>query len=60
MKEIVEENSQKPERETPPKTPRWVKIFGVIGLLLVLLFVILHLTGHSPFMHMHHMNGMKM
>lgn len=60
MKEIDEENSQKPDHETPPGMPSWVKVFGVIGLVLVLLFVILHLTGHSPFMHMHHMNGMNM
>jgi len=38
-------------------TPRWVKVFGIIGIGLVLLFVILHLTGggfgrHTP--HMQH------
>ncbi len=26
-------------------TPRWVKVFGIIIIVLVLLFVILHLTG---------------
>jgi hypothetical protein len=26
-------------------TPRWVYVFGVIAIVLVLLFVILHLTG---------------
>ena len=35
------------------QTPRWVKVFGIIALVLVLLFVILHLTGrgfgnHTP------------
>lgn len=34
-------------------TPRWVYVFGIIGIVLVLLFVILHLTGgglgvHTP------------
>jgi len=34
-------------------TPRWVKVFGIIVIVLVLLFVILHLTGgglggHTP------------
>jgi hypothetical protein len=29
-------------------TPRWVKVFGIIALVAVLLFVILHLTGHGP------------
>jgi hypothetical protein len=35
-------------------TPRWVKVFGITALVLVLLFVILHLTGrgfggHTPY-----------
>lgn len=34
-------------------TPRWVKVFGIIALVVVLLFVILHFTGgglglHTP------------
>lgn len=29
-------------------TPLWVKVFGVVTLALVLLFVALHLTGNSP------------
>lgn len=28
-------------------TPRWVKVFGAIGLVLLVAFVILHLTGHG-------------
>jgi hypothetical protein len=33
-------------------TPRWVKIFGVIALVLVVLFVVLLLTGgHGPSRH---------
>lgn len=32
----------------PYRTPRWVKIFGIIAIVLVLLFVTLHLTGLSP------------
>jgi ABC-type transporter Mla subunit MlaD len=36
-------------------TPRWVKVFGTIAVVLVLLFVVLHLTGrglggHTPTM----------
>jgi hypothetical protein len=37
-------------------TPRWVKMFGVIGLVLVLLFVLLHLTGHGFGDHLHMSN----
>ena len=29
------------------KTPRWVYVFGIIALVLVLAFVILHLTGRG-------------
>jgi hypothetical protein len=29
-----------------PGTPRWVKVVGIIAVVLVLLFVILHLTGN--------------
>lgn len=34
-------------------TPRWVFVFGIIAIVLVLLFAILHLTGggivgHTP------------
>ena len=38
-----------------PGTPRWVKVFGIIGLVAVLLFVILLFTrgpgGHGPARH---------
>jgi hypothetical protein len=31
---------------TPP-TPRWVKAFGAIVVVVVVLFIVLHLTGMS-------------
>ena len=36
-----------PDRGSTPRTPRWVKMFGIFALGLVLLFVILHLTGRG-------------
>jgi hypothetical protein len=27
--------------------PRWVKVFGIVALVLVLLFAVLHLSGNS-------------
>jgi hypothetical protein len=30
------------------RTPRWVKVFGIIAAVLVALFIVLHLTGNSP------------
>lgn len=39
----------------PYSTPRWVKVFGIIALILVLLFVIMIFTGvggpHGPGRH---------
>jgi hypothetical protein len=40
---------------SPPSTPRWVKVSGIIGIVLILLFVILHLAGLGLGGHMHHM-----
>jgi len=34
--------------------PRWVKVFGIIGIVLVLLIIVMLLTGHGPARHMHH------
>jgi len=40
---------------SPPSTPRWVKVFGIIALVVILLFVILMFTGiggsHGPGRH---------
>lgn len=33
-------------------TPRWVKVFGIIGVVVILLFVILIFGGHGPGRHM--------
>ena len=40
-------------RGSRPPTPRWVKVFGVIAAVVILLFVILLLTGngHGPGRH---------
>ena len=31
--------------ESPPGAPRWVKVFGIIALVLVVSFLARHLTG---------------
>ncbi len=36
------------DRESPPSTPRWVKIFGIIAIVLILALAGLHLTGNAP------------
>jgi ABC-type Fe3+ transport system permease subunit len=47
----------KPDREPATNTPRWVKVFGAITIIALLLFVILHLTGHGFGGHMPHQGG---
>lgn len=37
----------------PPPAPRWVKVFGIIAIVLVALFIILHLTGRGFGGHTH-------
>jgi hypothetical protein len=40
------------DHESATSTPRWVKVFGVIAVVVVVLFVILLLTGgHGPSRH---------
>jgi hypothetical protein len=43
----------RPDRNSPPSTPRWVKVSVIIFIVLVLLFVIMHLTGNGFGDHMH-------
>ena len=42
-------------RDTAPATgaPRWVKVSGIIGILVVLMIVVMLLTGHGPQRHLH-------
>ena len=42
-----------PPRESTTGTPRWVKVFGIIALVVVLLFVVLLVIGgsHNPGRH---------
>ena len=50
-------NSETPEHRTSgtdsnrPGVPRWVKIFAVIGAVIVVLVVGLLLSGHGPSQH---------
>ncbi len=40
--------------QSPPATPRWVKVFAVIAVVVVLLFLVLLVTGadHGPGRHL--------
>ena len=37
----------------PPGMPLWVKVFGLVALALVVVFLVVHLTGHGLGEHMH-------
>jgi hypothetical protein len=43
----MSETHTPPDPGSPPSTPRWVKVFGIIFIILVLVFAILHLTGNG-------------
>jgi hypothetical protein len=48
-----DDSREGPDRGSTIGTPRWVKVFGIIFIILVLMFVILHLFGrglggHTP------------
>ena len=34
-----------------PPTPRWVKVFGIIAIVVFVAFVILHVAGGGPGRH---------
>ena len=42
------------DRPSPAGTPRWVKVFGIAALVVIVLFVVLLLVGgpHNPGRHM--------
>jgi hypothetical protein len=41
--------------DRPTGAPGWVKVFGAIGIAMLLLVVVLHLTGHGFGAHMYGM-----
>jgi len=48
-------NAGRREENDPPSTteiPRWVKVFVITVIVLVGVFVVLHLTGHSLMNHL--------
>ncbi len=55
LRRATEEDTHKPDRRSPPSTPRWVKVSAIIFIILVLLFVLQHLAGG---IFMGHMPGM--
>jgi hypothetical protein len=47
-------SQNRPDRGSPPSPPRWVQMFGIIPIVLVLTVVAMHLTG-IDFGNLHHM-----
>ena len=46
-----DDNGVRPTADRPPGTPRWVKVFAVVAIFVVLLVAIMLLTGHGPGRH---------
>ena len=45
----------KPDRQSPPGMPRWVKVFVILFIVLILVVIALHLTGTNIGGHIPHM-----
>ena len=43
--------SPAPDAPGDDATPRWVKVFGIIAVVVLVLFVILHVAGGGPGRH---------
>ncbi len=56
MTQIQREPSR---RAASTRTPLWVKVFGIATIVLIVLFVFLHLTGHGM-QNMHGANSKSM
>lgn len=55
-------NHVRPDRRSPPSTPRWVKVSVIIAIVLVLLVVIMmFISGgkHGPMRHMSSSSGIE-
>ena len=55
-----DEDTHMADRPPYPGTPRWVKVSGIIALVLVLLFLGLHFAGGGPMRFMQHGPGGQM
>ena len=42
----------KPDGDVPPPMPLWVKVSGIIVIVLVAVFLTMHLSGAMPMNHM--------
>ena len=43
----MSQTHEEPNQGLPPATPPRVKVFGLVIIVLILLFAILHLTGNN-------------
>jgi hypothetical protein len=52
----MSQTNERPTGDQPPGTPRWVKVFGIVVLVLILLITIAFITGlggeHGPGRHL--------
>ena len=43
--------TSQPDNDGNAPTPRWVKVFGIIAVIVAVAFMILHLAGGGPGRH---------
>lgn len=57
----TEDDAERLERGPPTRTPRWVKVFGIITLIVLVLFVVLLVFGggHGPSRHSDDAGGQR-
>lgn len=48
MADRTPDTGERPPADRPPGAPRWVKAFGVVGIFLVLLVVVVLVFGGGP------------
>ena len=53
--ETSDDTRGRPTADRPLSTPRWVKVFGIVAIVVVLIFVVIRFTGvggeHGPGRH---------
>lgn len=48
-----DDTGMSPDRGPVPSTPRWVKVAGIVALVVVLVVALMLVSGHGPGRHMH-------
>jgi Mn2+/Fe2+ NRAMP family transporter len=53
-RKMVESRAKGDVMSEPPRMPRWVKVFAIVGAVVLVLLAVMLLAGHGPGQHMGH------